>query len=87
MQGLGKTERPDEAVLATERSIRGLKADEIKIASGQRIRLARARAGDTFAALAARSGPERYGEDQLRLLNGMYPDGEPAPGQLIKIIE
>ncbi len=87
LQGVGKRALPDDAVLETERSIRELKPDEVKIASGQRIRLTRARPGDTFTALAARSALDRYAEDQLRLLNGMYPDGEPVPGQLIKIID
>lgn len=88
IQGLGKNNAlPDAGVLQTERSIRGLKPDEIRLASGHRIRLARARAGDTFASLARESNLERYAEDQLRLLNGMYPDGEPVAGELIKIID
>jgi predicted Zn-dependent protease len=28
-----------------------------------------------------------YPEDELRVINGLYPQGEPEPGQLIKIID
>ncbi len=39
--------------------------------------------GLTYAKLARRS---KVGEQRLRLLNGMYPKGEPVHGKLVKII-
>ncbi|WP_199611039.1 M48 family metalloprotease [Flocculibacter collagenilyticus] len=41
----------------------------------------------TFAALAKQIRLGRYTEQQLRLINGYYPLGEPKPGEWIKIIK
>ena len=87
VQGIGKDALPDEEVVAMTASVRGLAEAEKILAEGRRIGLTRAKAGDTFASLARSSPIKDYAEDQLRLLNGMYPDGEPAPGQLIKIVQ
>jgi len=40
--------------------------------------------GLTYASLAKRS---RVNEQRLRLLNGMFPKGQPVPGRLVKIIQ
>ena len=85
--GFAKADRPDQLFVDTAASIRKLKRSEIKLASSQKIKLVRARSGDTFAQLARQVDLGDYAEEQLRLLNGMYPDGEPSVGQLIKIIE
>ncbi len=77
----------DAAGLATIKSMRQLKNAERKLAKPKNIKLVRAKSGDTFASLAKRSDIERHAEEQLRLLNGMYPDGEPKPGQLVKIVQ
>lgn len=73
--------------MSTAGSIRGLTEQERDLARARHIGLYRVRSGDTFASLAANSTLTNYAEAQLRLLNGMYPDGEPAAGQLIKIIK
>ncbi|MFT5691753.1 MAG: putative Zn-dependent protease [Oceanicoccus sp.] len=39
-----------------------------------------------FAALAKKFDLGRYGEEELRLMNGYYPTGQPSEGQWIKII-
>lgn len=77
----------NEPFLDTVHSLRGLREDEKALASERRIRLIRARSGDTFTSLAEQTPLTNYAADQLRLLNGLYPDGEPEPGQLIKIVE
>ena len=84
--GFSRSGRPDEAVFAAAGSVRGLSDAEQQLATARRIHLVRARQGDTFSALAADSALDDWAEEQLRLLNGMYPDGEPEPGQLIKTI-
>jgi predicted Zn-dependent protease len=68
------------------RSFRRLHPEEYRLAESQRIKLVRARPGDTFAQLARDSNLTNYAEAQLRLLNDMYPSGEPKPGQLIKVV-
>jgi predicted Zn-dependent protease len=40
-----------------------------------------------FAGLARGSQLRRNAESVLRLINGMYPAGEPKPGQTVKVIE
>ncbi len=85
--GFAKRQLPDQAFFGTMGTVRSLKQKERKLASAKRIKLVRANSGDTFASLASQSALDRYAVEQLRLLNGMYPDGEPSPGQLIKIIK
>lgn len=66
--------------------IQGMSFNINKTQKGQ-IRVITARPGDTFASLAARSPIKKYATERLRLLNGMFPKGEPRAGQLIKIIQ
>ncbi|MEM7401436.1 MAG: M48 family metalloprotease [Pseudomonadota bacterium] len=77
----------DSVGLATIKSMRQLKSSERKLAKPKNIKLIRAKSGDTFAKLAKQSDIEHHPIEQLRLLNGMYPDGEPKSGQLIKIVQ
>ena len=59
---------------------------EIQSQKPQTIYYVKAKAGATYARLAQHLGLGRYGVEQLRLINGAYPRGEPTPGQWIKII-
>lgn len=77
----------DSEILGTIKNVRRLKSNEVAFAKAKRIKLVRAKSGDTFASLAKKTDISHHAEDQLRLLNGMYPDGEPQKGQLIKIIQ
>lgn len=77
----------DTLFLKTIRSLRSLRNDERELAKPAVISLLRVKPGDTFASLAAQSGFGHHPEEQLRLLNGMYPDGEPQPGQLLKTVQ
>lgn len=52
-----------------------------------RIHFVKANAKTRFASLAKQAGIGRGGADQLRLINGYYPSGEPRPGEVIKIIQ
>ena len=87
MHAAAKGRLPESQFIDSVKSIRSLKSRERKLAEALHIKLIRARQGDTFALLAQRSDLASYAEEQLRLLNGKYPDGEPSPGQLVKIIE
>lgn len=87
---LGKSQavtKYDAQTLATIKSVRRLKKSEQSLAKAKHIKLVRAKSGDTFAKLAKKTDISHHAEEQLRLLNGMYPDGEPKPGQLIKILQ
>ncbi len=43
--------------------------------------------GETFAELASNNILGQYTEDELRLINGYYPSGEPQPGTWIKMVQ
>ena len=82
----GKHGLVNEPFFESVRSFRRLSPNEYRFAESRRIRLIRATPGDTFATLAKKSGLTNYAEAQLRLLNGMFPDGEPKPGKWVKIV-
>ncbi|MCW9058853.1 MAG: M48 family metalloprotease [Gammaproteobacteria bacterium] len=75
------------AVLSTVRSFRPLTEAEKVLAEAQRIKLIRADTNTRYDRLAARSPIQFHAEEQLRLLNGKYPSGQPVAGQLLKIVE
>ncbi len=81
-----KLNKYDAVGLKTIKSMRNLKGGESKLAQPKYLKLVRAKKNDTFASLAKQSDIEHHPEEQLRLLNGMYPTGEPIPGQLIKTV-
>jgi len=85
--GLGKSALPNETFFDVTTSVRRLTSSEQKLATGRKIRLVRAKRGDTVASLAKKSNLDEYAQAQLRLINDLYPDGEPEAGQMIKIIE
>ncbi|MFN2308258.1 MAG: M48 family metalloprotease [Gammaproteobacteria bacterium] len=82
----GQPYRHDAELLQTVRSFRGLTADEQALAQPQRIRILRAGPATRFADLARSSAIPNHPEAQLRLLNGRYPQGEPTPGESLKIV-
>ena len=68
-------------------SFRPLKSEEYKLAAGMRIKYIKATADTNYESLAQQSKSEKYAQEQLRLLNGDYPRGEPEAGQWLKIVE
>lgn len=75
------------AMESSIRSFKRLSAEDRKSIKPLTIQLITARKGDTYASLAQRSPLGRNAEKYLRLINAQYPQGEPATGQLMKIIE
>ncbi len=69
------------------RSFKSLSAEERQQIKPLALRLITAKRGDTYAALAQDSPLGRNAEKYLRLLNAQYPEGEPAAGQMLKIVE
>jgi predicted Zn-dependent protease len=64
-----------------------MKENEFAQAEPYKIKIIRATGTTRIADLARTSPIKKYPEEQLRLLNDLYPDKEPKPGQLIKIVE
>ncbi|MCR9106679.1 MAG: M48 family metalloprotease [Gammaproteobacteria bacterium] len=79
-------ESADPQLLAIIESFRPIFASEKKVGQGQFIRYIQVPRGATMASIAAQlSIPDA--ENQIRLINGFYPRGEPRTGDWIKIIE
>jgi predicted Zn-dependent protease len=74
-------------ITAAARSFHPITDAERKLAEPLRLKLVKAKKGDTFASLAHGSPLGRNAEGYLRLMNGAYPRGEPAPGQTLKVVE
>lgn len=76
----------DATILATAQSFHPLSNAERALADGQRLDIIRAPRGARYADLAKKSPIANHPEEQLRLLNDQYPDGEPAAAQLLKVV-
>lgn len=85
-RGRGPLERYDQQFVQTIRSFRPLTSADKKNAEPLRIRLVRARQGDTYARLAKGSPLGDEAEARLRLLNAQWPDGQPQAGQWLKVV-
>ncbi|MFT4798273.1 MAG: putative Zn-dependent protease [Candidatus Azotimanducaceae bacterium] len=77
----------DGEFIATIFSFDKMDAEDRKVAKAPRIQILRAEEGTTMEALAEQSPITNYALDKLRVMNGLYPYGQPKPGQLIKVID
>jgi predicted Zn-dependent protease len=72
--------------LASARSFHAITVQERNLAHEQKIHLRRANNGTRFEELVSSSPISDHPFDQLRLINGLYPSGEPAPGSWVKVV-
>jgi predicted Zn-dependent protease len=86
-KGSAGTPAADPLFMSTIKTFRRLKQNEFTAAEPYKIKVIRADENTRMAELAKQSPLPKYAEQQLRLLNDLYPDKEPKPGQLIKIVE
>ncbi|MFV8783800.1 M48 family metalloprotease [Microbulbifer sp. SA54] len=77
----------DDLFLTSIRSFRPLRKTDIVKPDIKRVRYVKANDKTTFSSLARHMEIGDYAEEQLRLLNGYYPRGEPKPGEWIKIVQ
>jgi predicted Zn-dependent protease len=77
----------DPLMMSSIKTFRRMRQQEVEIADPDRIRVVRATPQTTIEGLAKTSAIEKYAAQRLRLLNDLYPDKEPTPGQAIKIVE
>ncbi|MEW6312866.1 MAG: M48 family metalloprotease [Pseudomonadota bacterium] len=80
-------ERRLKEIDGTLHSFRALDDAERKQVKPLHITTVQAKPGTTYAKLAQRSPLGKNAEGILRLLNAMYPSGEPAAGQTVKVVE
>ena len=70
----------------TIKSIRKLKASEKEYGEPKRIKLYKVKKGDTFKSLSLKSSFSTHAENRLRVINNMFPTGEPIIGSTIKLV-
>jgi len=85
-KGRAASATEDVQMLAAISSFRPLQPAERKLAEPLRLQLLRVAPGQTVKALAAGSGLPGNAEATLRLLNNLYPQGEPRPGEWFKTV-
>ncbi len=76
-----------DSLKAAINSFHALTSAERKAARPYRIRVVTAQSGTTLGQLATQSPLGGNAVSQLRLINGLYPSGEPQPGQMLKVIQ
>lgn len=78
----------DNALIETARSFRPLTSAERDVASrSNHVRILRADEKTSLATLTASSSLDKFPEQQLRLINGLYPTGEVKNGELVKAVQ
>ena len=85
--GSAEFAKHEGAIQSSLTSFHEITGEERALARPLRLRVITASAGATFAELARRSPLGRFAEGHLRVINGLYPKGEPAAGQPLKIVE
>ena len=76
----------DRDFIASIFSFERMDKDDFKVAKAPRVQVVRVEGDTTMEQLAEESPISNYALDRLRVMNGLYPKGEPEEGQLIKII-
>ena len=79
--------RFDQDFLGIINSFRDLQQDEMPLSKPLRLRNYKVKKGDNYKSLASLSSINVNAEDQLRLINGDYPDKTLEVGRTIKIVE
>ncbi len=80
-------DRERNTLRAAINSFRAITPAERQAARPHVLQLITAQAGTTMAGLARQSPLGVDAESQLRLMNALYPGGEPKPGQRLKIVQ
>lgn len=86
VKGRAATVEDDALFVAAINSFRPLQPAERTLAEPLRLHLVRVAPGQTLTSLAADSGLVTDAEATLRLLNNLYPQGEPRPGDWFKTV-
>ncbi|MCH8845443.1 MAG: M48 family metalloprotease [Proteobacteria bacterium] len=76
----------DAAFMETARSFHQMTQNERLLAKPLRLKIVNSSNETNFKSLAQQSPLEKYQEEQLRLLNGLYPQGKASSKALLKII-
>ncbi|MBF7729890.1 M48 family metalloprotease [Pseudomonas sp. N040] len=81
----GSLESEDNQFMAVINSFRALTAKEKALAQPVRIHVVQVKPGETLESLAGSADLPGDKVARIRLLNGLYPSGEVAPGSMLKL--
>ena len=68
-------------------TLRGLRPAEAPLAEPFRLRIKTATAGTRLEDHVSAMPEDKFAKEQLQLINGLYPNGNPKPGALYKVVE
>ena len=77
----------DGLIRSTAMTLRGLKPSEFPLAEPYRVKVVKATNATQLSDYAADMPEDKFKEETLELINAMYPNKRPQPGQLFKIVE
>ncbi|MWV15302.1 M48 family metalloprotease [Pseudomonas sp. L-22-4S-12] len=86
VKGHGSLESQDAQFLEVIRSFRPLQAQERELTEPRRLRLVQLKPGQGLEALSGQMSVEGDPLTRLRLLNGLYPGGQPRPKAWLKMV-
>ncbi|WP_285960597.1 M48 family metalloprotease [Pseudomonas tohonis] len=89
MKGRASLETEDARFLSVIHSFRALKPEERALAQPPRLHLVQVKAADTVAGIVRASGvagDQADLENRIRLINNLYPIGEPRAGDWLKVV-
>ncbi|MEK1905714.1 MAG: M48 family metalloprotease [Pseudomonas sp.] len=86
VKGHASLESQDERFMEVVRSFRPLQAAEKQLGEPRRLHLVQLKVGGSLQALSAQMNGEDDQLVRLRLLNGLYPDGQARPGDWLKTV-
>lgn len=84
MNGVPET---DGIILSIAQTLRGLRPAEFPLAEPYRIKVVKATQQTRISDYVADMPEDKFKKETLELINAMYPNKKPAPGQLFKIVE
>jgi predicted Zn-dependent protease len=76
----------DPMFLSAAQTFRRMRDTEFQLAEPMRIRIVTAEDGTTIEQLAQSSPIPKYADQQLRLINDLYPDKQPKAGEPLKVV-
>lgn len=86
VKGGAALEGADPRFMEIVRSFRPLQADEHALAEARRLHLVQFKSGQSLEQLSQEMQGEGDRLRRLRLLNGLYPTGQPLPGDWLKVV-
>jgi predicted Zn-dependent protease len=77
----------DGLIMSVATTLRGLKPSEFPLAEPYRIKVVKATDKTRLGDYAADMPEDKFKKETLELINALYPNKEPKPGALFKVVE